>query len=381
MSDPNARSPKDENAARALGAAEETPEERYLWDPSAPPDAQVRALEEQLASLRPMPAFDARTLPQRPLVRRSRVLAVGAAGVLALAAALALVWLRRAPLPVTTITPDPPTPSLSAPAPVAGAGPAFAWKALEGQGSGLLRAGGWIETDASTKIRLDIADIGHVDLDPGSKLGLLASSASGHRLSLAKGRLAAKVVAVPRLFIIETKRATAVDLGCAYELAVDESGAGSLRVTSGAVELEGGRDRVLPVLVPKGAECAIDREQGPRTPVWSRLSPEAKAAVAAFDASPTALAALDRALALLGERDSLTLLHLLEIAPAARRATILDRLLAIRALPPGVARGDLLAGSKTALLAYREAVAPRWYRPAPGEGVWSPDEPGKKPAP
>lgn len=361
-------------------STEETPEERYLWDPSAPPDPTLRALEERLAALRPLPALDLRTLPARAPIKRTRAFVV--VGALALAAALAAIGLRARSDPRQAIQPDRSTPSAlpiaPEPAPILAEGPAFAWRALRGDVPGdelgKLRKGGWLETDAGTRVRLDVADIGHVDVDPGSRVGLLASGPDGHHLSLAVGRLSAQVSAVPRLFVIETKRARAVDLGCAYDLWVDETGEGMLTVQSGAVELEGGAGRALPVVVPQGAECGIDRERGPRTPVWSRLSPEGKAAMAGSDRDRARLDLLDRALATLGARDSLTLLHLLETAPPARRGAILDRLVAIQPLPPGLRRSELLEGARDALLRYREAVSPRWYRGPPGNGAWSPEQ-------
>ena len=41
-----------------------------------------------------------------------------------------------------------------------------------------------------------------------------------HCLRLAHGRLSARVTAPPRLFVVDTPAATAIDLGCAYDLAV-----------------------------------------------------------------------------------------------------------------------------------------------------------------
>ncbi len=362
----------------ALDERSETAEERYLWDPTAPPDGKVAELEAALSSLRPLP--DRIDLPKRVRPRRARVLTWTGVAVFAAAAAVAALWLQTSETPTLSIAPEAPT-ALSE-TPVASDAPSWAWRATAGRPevggtpkgeAGSLAAGVWLETDAQTHVRLDVADIGHLDVAPDSKLRLVESSPKEHRLALAKGKIQAEVDAPPRLFVIETKSATAIDLGCAYELSVDEAGDGMLRVTSGSVELEGGKSRVLPVMVPKGAECGIDHAEGPGTPVWARLSAEAKAALAAFDKDRQDVNALDRGLKALTERDSLTWLHLLETAPASRREGILERLAQVVPIPEGVRREDLLSGTKAALAAYRAVISPRWFPGGAGKGAWAPE--------
>ena len=192
-------------------------------------------------------------------------------------------------------------------------------------------------------------------------------------MALGKGKIQGEGGAPPGLFGIETKRGTAIDLGCAYGLAVDGTGDGMLRVKGGSGGLEGGKARVLPVLVPKGAGGGIDHAEGPGTPVWARLSAEAKAALAAFDKDRQDVNALDRGLKALTERDSLTWLHLLETAPASRREGILERLAQVVPIPEGVRREDLLSGTRAALVAYRAAISPRWFPGGAGKGAWAPE--------
>jgi hypothetical protein len=56
-------------------------------------------------------------------------------------------------------------------------------------------------------------------------------------LSLERGALHARIAAPPRLFIVDTPSAMAVDLGCEYKLDVDAAGNSRLHVTSGFVAL------------------------------------------------------------------------------------------------------------------------------------------------
>src|SRR4029079_9286773 len=72
-----------------------------------------------------------------------------------------------------------------------------------------------------------------------SRVRLVDTGAGGHRMELARGQGAARGVAPPPPVVGDTTGASAVDLGCAYELAVDGDGRTHLRVTSGAVSLEG----------------------------------------------------------------------------------------------------------------------------------------------
>src|SRR5207248_1979033 len=82
--------------------------------------------------------------------------------------------------------------------------------------------GAWLETDARSRAKVRVADIGWVDVEPRTRVRLVRASAAEHRLELSRGVLHAAVTAVPRLFVVDTPSAVAVDLGCAYTLEVDE---------------------------------------------------------------------------------------------------------------------------------------------------------------
>src|SRR5262249_60943740 len=85
---------------------------------------------------------------------------------------------------------------------------------------GRLVVGQWLETDGSSRARVRVGAIGEVVVDPDTRLRLLEATASAHRLSLARGKVHAAILAPPRLFFVETPSAVAVDLGCAYTLEV-----------------------------------------------------------------------------------------------------------------------------------------------------------------
>src|SRR5204863_3800785 len=108
-----------------------------------------------------------------------------------------------------------------------------------GASRGTLPVGAWLETSGGAVADVRVADIGALKVYGDSRVRLVDTGAGGHRMELARGKLSARVVAPPRLFVVDTPVASAVDLGCAYELAVDGDGRTRLRVTSGAVSLEG----------------------------------------------------------------------------------------------------------------------------------------------
>jgi hypothetical protein len=207
---------------------------------------------------------------------------------------------------------------------------------------GRLRTGQDLVTDAASRARIDLGLIGEVEVEPLSRVGLVAARPTEHRLSLAVGTLHARIWAPPRLFFVDTPSATAIDLGCAYTLTVDDSGAGRLSVTHGWVALEDdGRES----FVPAGAMCATRPGIGPGTPYRSDAPAVLREALERldFERDPTAL---DTVLEAAGEKDLLSLWHLLARTSPARRGPLYDRLAALLPPPPGVTRDGILAGDR-----------------------------------
>ncbi|HEV8321835.1 MAG TPA: FecR domain-containing protein, partial [Myxococcota bacterium] len=284
--------------------------------------------------------------------------------------------------------------SVATPAPTPGPGPGpgpapavvVAWNvtALAGAPScdgapvtsaGRLPVGTWLETDATARAVLAVADIGTLEVDPNTRLRLAESGDARHRLELKHGTIHASVVAPPRIFLVDAPSAQAVDLGCAYSLQVDDAGNGELRVTSGRVELE--RDgRVSYVL--RGAVCPL-RPSGPGTPYMDDAATALRAALARFDFEGGGAAALDAVLAAARPSapgtagDALTLWNLVRrVVDPATRAVVYARLKALRAPPPGVSDEDVLALEPSAVR--------RWEAGLESDtGTWSKDSSKKVP--
>jgi len=208
--------------------------------------------------------------------------------------------------------------------------------------TGRLAVGQWLETDASSRVQIDVATIGNVQIDPNSRVRLLETNSEEHRLELARGRLSAQISAPPKLFFVNTPSGVAEDLGCAYTLEVDDAGDSVLHVTLGWVALElTGRESS----VPAGAACAMKRGYGPGTPYFEDATPLFKTALAKFDFTGNQderTAALASVLSEARPRDAMTLWYLLLRADPKDRASVYDRMAALVAPPQDVTRDGVL---------------------------------------
>lgn len=206
---------------------------------------------------------------------------------------------------------------------VFGRAPATPWTLASG---GAVRQGQWITTRAGGEVQLS-SDIGHVTVGPESRVRMLRADKDEHRLELAEGSIEAFIYAPPRLFLVDTPSATAVDMGCAYKLDVAEDGSGLLRVTGGWVELQA---EPLASRVPAGAICRIGADGSLGIPRFEDAPAELADAADRLDRGDSA--ALDPLLAAARPRDGLTLWHLLTREDTTDRVRVAERLATL--VPP-----------------------------------------------
>jgi hypothetical protein len=212
-----------------------------------------------------------------------------------------------------------------------------------------VRQAGWIETKGSARKTLRIADIGSVDLGPNTRLRVVADRADQHRLTLAHGAIYAKISAPPRLFFVDTKSGTAIDLGCEYALNMGEDGSGLLRVTKGWVSFEW---QGLESLVPAGALCRIRPDKGPDLPYFEDAPQEFVQAVNQ--------GTLDSIIGSARVRDTLTLWHLLARVAPGERSRVYERIAALIPIPAGISKERVLALDPDALTRLKEELAWKW---------------------
>jgi len=223
--------------------------------------------------------------------------------------------------------------------------------------NGKLEVGQFLETDANSRARVQVANIGQVEIAPNSRVKLVRTESTEHRLSLERGVLQAKILAPPRLFIVDTPSAVAVDLGCEYTLEVDKAGNSRLHVTSGFVALErGGRESI----VPAGAFCLTKRGKGLGTPFSEDASTEFQNALFKFDFE-NGSESVQTIIKESNVYDALTLWHLLSRVPKTEREKVFDALDSFVKLPKGATREGVLRLDKKMLDLWWKEVENLWF--------------------
>lgn len=286
----------------------------YLWNAAGPADPDVQRLEALLSplALRPGPE----PLPARAgVLARPRRVWLALAAMVALAAGLTVFAAPRA-------------------------GPGWEISSLEGApivGSRAvtvqtrLRVGQWLTTDESSRAQLQVATLGSVTVEGGSRLRLIRAEHDEKRLELARGTIHAFIVAPPRLFFVDTPAGVAADLGCAYSLTVADDGVSNLNVTVGWVELQGAGHTST---VPAGAVCRMDKQRGPGTPHFSDSPAPFIDRLREIDAGRAA--GLGEAATDLTPREGLALWHLIPRLEGEARAEAVAALAKVVPPPPGV---------------------------------------------
>jgi hypothetical protein len=310
----------------------------YLWNPSAAPDAEVVKLEQALRQFR----FEPR--PLRALQRRR--LAVG----MAAAAALVLTIGGSAWLTWRLTSPEPWSVEAIAGAPMV----------TDERGNPILRlrTGARVETNARAVARVAVGSIGIADLEPDSRLDIVRDDRGQHRVLLRRGTLNARIWAAPRFFVVETRSAVAIDLGCVYTLHVDSSGNGILAVSYGEVEL---RTSNQTSLLAAGTAAQLSHEGGGAgIPYPTSSSAEFRNAVLLADAGALDSASFRLILREATQQGTITLWHLIPRVPPAWRIMVLARLREIAPIPEAVNAHDVMGLNAESLTMLKGSLRPLW---------------------
>lgn len=205
--------------------------------------------------------------------------------------------------------------------------------------TGRIAVGDWLETDQSSRALISVGDIGEVEVDPNTRVRMVRSRETEHRLRLAQGTLHVTISAPPRYFVVDTPSAVATDLGCMYTLEVDHAGIGRLYVTFGWVAFElNGRES----FVPADATCETRPSVGPGTPHYEDAPAELIASLARFDFENGGTPELAVVLSNARKEDAFTLWHLLARTAGEARSRVYDHLASLVPAPDGVTREGIL---------------------------------------
>ena len=285
----------------------------YLWDKSGEPDPEIQKLEELLAPL----AHRAGKTPKWPALRRSWVypaLAIAASVIVMLGAVWMVVERTR---------------------------PAWRVASLQGTPSVTrLAKGESLRTDAHSRARLNMQDVGEVELEPNSRLSVISVRPEEQRLALESGTIHALIWAPPGRFYVNTPSAQAVDLGCQYTLHVDSSGAGLVQVSVGWVAFE---SNGYESFIPATAACVTRPGKGPGIPYYEDAPRPLIEAVHHFDVYGDA-GSISTVLADARTRDAISIWHLLRRVPVQDRGRVYDRLAQLITVPSSVTHDGIEAG-------------------------------------
>jgi hypothetical protein len=316
----------------------------YLWNGSGEPDAELRRIEKSLAQFRhsgTTPDFSAedvqRTSQFPAFLTSGWILRLAAATLLLTALIASGLLLRLSPL-FPSNAPGWDVARLSG-TPQVG----HVWLASD-TSKAQLRVGQVLVTNNESRASLNIAEVGEVYVDPGSRVRLMETGLNRERLALEVGTIHAAIWAPPGQFVVDTPSASAIDLGCAYTLQVNEDGSGMLRTTLGWVGFHrDGHDS----FIPAGAMCLTRPAQGPGTPYFEDASENFRNALHSFDFDSlppeTRAQALRVILVQARPHDVFTLWHLLFRVNGDERSQIYDRLSSLVRPPHGVTREGTLA--------------------------------------
>lgn len=218
-----------------------------------------------------------------------------------------------------------------------------------------LSVGQWLETDANSRAELDVANIGNVEIDPNTRVRLIETKPTEHRLELQRGRLSARISAPPKLFFVNTPSGVAEDLGCAYTLEVDDEGNSVLHVTAGWVAMQL-TDRESKV--PAGAACATRKGVGIGTPYFEDATPVFRAALARFDfqGADAKKPAISVVLREARPRDEITLWYLLSRVNESERGRVYDCMARLLPPPAGVTREGVINLDQNMLEQWRQLI-------------------------
>jgi len=319
----------------------------YLWDGSGEPDPEIQRLEGLLGKFR----HDSPAAPVFPEIvrdRRWKLFPWRFAWKLQLFPALATTVAAAAAIAIVTFLVYRMEPAATT---VAGwnvssveGTPRVGRKTIGGKdGTNRLGIGQMLETDRQSRASLQADDTGQIEVDPSTRLRLLSMGSGLKRIALDRGTIHTYIWAPPGQFVVDTPSAVTVDLGCAYTLQVDDSGAGMVRTSLGWVgfKLNGHES-----FIPAGAACATRPKVGPGTPYFEDASAGFRAALTRFDFedSTPQQRADDAAIVLREARksDALTLWHLLARVAEGQRVLVYDRLSTLAPPPAGVTRDGIL---------------------------------------
>lgn len=222
-----------------------------------------------------------------------------------------------------------------------------------------VREGTWIVTNAGDRVVLRAEGLSELSWEGAARLKFSKADDSVHRFELERGKINVRVppppIVPPRLFQVGTPRGVVVDLGCRYELSVDETGATSVEVLLGCIVFESEDGQCF---VPWGHRFSAQRGLPMGVPVAIYTSTDFAAALRVFEADdgPAGRRAFQGLLETSTSSDCLTLWHLLSRVGPDDRRLLVSRLCELRDIRDGELRAALQSLDEKSLTSLRISI-------------------------
>lgn len=305
----------------------------YIWDKTGEPDLELLNWERQLSGFSAKSeSLRALSLPDRAREKSARVpwfrwIAAAACLIISALVSLRIAWQPGRDWKATTVSGVPLINSVPM------------------RAKSQLSAGELLQTDDHSSAMLRMGLMAKIEVGPATKIRLLTTRSGQHRIALQSGVITARIWAPPFTIFVDTPAATAVDLGCAFTLRVEERGSGELHVTSGWVESERNNRQAI---VPAGAMVLIRPAFGPGTPFFEDAGSRFRGALEELDFGKSGyqdIAALKLVLSEARQRDAITLLSLVRRIQPSERGSVFDRAAEFVPPPPDLTRADVVRGT------------------------------------
>jgi hypothetical protein len=302
----------------------------YLWDRSAPVDADAAAIERALGEFTFTPEAQPARLGKTDTRYRFSTGLLLAASLLLASGAGFYFW------------------RLSWPA-------GQSWTITRGA-EPTLAVGATLQTHASEQAQIDIARIGTMKVGESTSLSLTTTTSTRHRLEMTRGTIDVRVWAPPARFAIHTPAGDVIDLGCVFRLEVEDAGTVKLRVETGWVQLANAFGESL---IPAGASSSMAAGQRPLVPLYDDAAAPFAVAVRGWENTGDLAARAEFASAVTTHarpRDVFTLLMLAVRASGRDRAAFITRAAELAPPPSTVSAEKVAAGDDEGLWVWRGAL-------------------------
>jgi hypothetical protein len=207
---------------------------------------------------------------------------------------------------------------------------------------GILLVGERLTTNSKSRARLKIGSEGEIDVEPNTEIHFIETKTFEHRLILSKGQIAARTWIKPKTYSIETPSAIITDLGCDYDLVVNDRASTSLHVESGWVQMKYKNTKAL---LCAGTMCISDSIKGVGTPFFKDATKLFKESLYRLDISSNNKSELITILSEASPNDLISLFNLLKRLDRESRAKIFDRISSLYKIPKGITREGIMNGN------------------------------------